>query len=122
MQLHINKSPNVNSEENLPAINGRGLAHRKLSRAERADLAADLVSGRRQFTPSLGQVSALLRVAPGIVREKLRFRARQNGHTEAAAAEAIVQSWNSGSDSDREVAFRRIGVAEVWDVLSRIIA
>jgi hypothetical protein len=77
MQLHINKSPNVNSEENLPAINGRGLAHRKLSRAERADLAADLVSGRRQFTPSLGQVSALLRVAPGIVREKLRIRARK---------------------------------------------
>jgi hypothetical protein len=121
MQLHISKSPSVNSEDSQPAVRGRGLAHRKLSPQERASLAADLVSGQCRFEPSLAQASALLHVTPAAVREELRAR-QKNGHTEAAVAEAIVQAWNNGSDSDREIAFRDIGVAEVWDVLSRIVA
>jgi hypothetical protein len=35
---------------------------------------------------------------------------------------SLVSAWDAATDPEREAAIRTIGVAEVWNVLSRVVA
>jgi hypothetical protein len=119
MQLHSGNSPNVNG-----SVNGRGLKHRKLTRQEAVSLAADLVSGQQQLKPSLEQVCDLLPVVTvAAVRAELKARAAANGNAPLSDEAAyFVAVWSALSSVDREAAVKAMGVAEVWDVLARVVA
>jgi hypothetical protein len=116
MQLH---------SENSQKVKGRGLGHRKMTREETIRLAADLVSGQRQFQPSIGQVCDLLPVTPPKVRAELKARAAANGNGNVRLSDEaayFVAMWSALSTTDREAAVKAMGVAEVWDVLSKVVA
>jgi hypothetical protein len=112
---------------------GRGLARRKLSLEQRKGLAADLLTGAREFQPSLTQTASLLGVTPAQVREELHAReellVRERQEVLAAAANereqrinALIAAWNGAAESERTAAVRVIGVARVWDVIAAAIS
>jgi hypothetical protein len=106
------KSTDVNNH--TPHISGRGLRRRKLTRRQRVRLAADLVSGEAQLDPSLNQVCELLAIPPVDVRGELKV-------TEQTTS-ALVEAWDAATEPEREAAVRTIGVAQVWDVLARVVS
>src|SRR5262245_57073495 len=121
----------------LDSVNGRGLERRKLTLAQRLDLAADVVSGRRHLHPSIKATAALLKITPVQVSARLKARAQQEAEwlraerrrrvqeeAEAVNAEAdsIVREWRLSSSEAREVAVQMIGPAAVWDSIARVIA
>ena len=129
----VRSTPNGNG---LDSVNGRGLERRKLTLAQRVDLAADLASGRRLLHPSIKSTAASLKITPAQVSERLKARARQEAkwraaearwqvqnEAEAVNAEAdrIVSAWRLSSPEAREAAFRTIGASEIWDILARIV-
>jgi hypothetical protein len=116
--LYIPSTPDV---INGNYVCGRGLARRKLSRKQRIQLAADLACGQLQLHPSLAQVSQLVGVPQTKVREELKARAAAHEASHQPATELVV-AWESASESERETAIRAIGVAEVWDVIARVVA
>jgi hypothetical protein len=70
-------------------ILGRGLARRKITFDEKANLAADAVTGVRPYQPSIEQASLIFQVPRHIVSERVRLRtgggkrrkaANGNGH------------------------------------------
>src|SRR5262249_34380087 len=80
------------------------------------------VSGQRQFQPSIGQVCDLLPVTPPKVRAELKARAAANGNGNVRLSDEaayFVAMWSALSTTDREAAVKAMGVAEVWDVLSK---
>jgi hypothetical protein len=101
-------------------ISGRGIRRRKLDRDQRVRLAADLVTREAQLDLSISQSAALLSVAPAEVSKELRARAAARDAKQAASI--LVNAWTAASDIEREDAVRMIGVADVWDVLARVIA
>jgi hypothetical protein len=111
-------TPVVNPGE-PPTVCGRGLAHRKMNGWQRAALAADLLTGRVRFEPSLTQVCEIVGVAPATVRAELKSRAACEPEDRVTV---FVEGWDGLSQVEREVAFRTIGVATVWDVLAKIVA
>jgi hypothetical protein len=138
----VKSSPNGNG-----AINGRGLARnkRRLWIGERIRLAADVASRRRSFDPSLGQLSSLFDVSVVDLRAELKAReARQRllaerdererqaaerwaaiqAEAEAVnvGADAIVAAWNTATPEAREAAVRTIGVANVWEIVAKVVA
>ena len=121
----------------LDSVNGRGLERRKLTLAQRVDLAADLASGRRLLHPSIKSTAASLKITPAQVSERLKARARQEAKWRAAEArwrsqeeaeavnaeaEILADTWRSISPESREVAIRLLGPAAVWDALARVVA
>ena len=124
--LQIVKSgPNGNG-----TISGRGLRRRKLTVNQRIDLAADLVSGRRQLVPSFQHAAALLQTTPTQVRERLaqrqeaerRLQAQEKAERTNAEAEILADAWRSVAPESREVAIQLLGSSAVWDVLARVVA
>jgi hypothetical protein len=79
---------------------GRGINHRKLDQHQRADLAADVVTGARPFLPSYGQVCLLFNVPTPVLRQHVKarreFAAR---HPEVAAGNG-----NGGDGNGNDVA------------------
>jgi hypothetical protein len=125
MQLHNAKFPSVNIDPGEPdLVNGRGLAHRRLTRKQRLRLAADLATRRRRLDPSLGQISLLLGVpAPAIRAEvKARTAQRENGQAKTADVLPLVHAWDNASEDERREAVLAIGPAQIWDVLAAVIA
>jgi hypothetical protein len=117
--MHMAAKPtNVNG--NSRHISGRGLHRRKLSLAERVRLGADLVSGSIQLEPSLQQTAELVRVPQAKIRDELKARAAAH-ETEGASVTALVEAWAGASEAEREAAVQLIGVADVWDVISRVV-
>ena len=125
MQLFIQNPPNVNPDAQA-VVNGRGLARRRLSLDEQTKLAADLATGERPFMPSVAQACMLVGVPQRAVAAELKARAaarkRQNGSPPKDLAAAIVGAWDAASEHERELAVRTIGVGEVWNVISGVIA
>jgi hypothetical protein len=122
MNVLIQKSATVNPESN-GSVCGRGLAHRKLDLEERKALAADVVSGERPFQPSLAQTASLFGITVTQIREELKERAAaRESKRESDAVYALVGAWEQAAELEREVAIRMIGVAQVWDVLSKVVA
>jgi hypothetical protein len=87
MQTHSEISPSVNGSK--PPVNGRGLAHRKLSRKQRLSLAADLATRQCRLDPSLGQISAITGMPVAAIRAEIKARAVQaDAHATGRKAEA----------------------------------
>jgi hypothetical protein len=118
-------------------IGGRGLARRKLTLAEKISLGADLATGVRSYQPSLKELSEKLGVSIYHLREELKYRADVQDEIDQAAerylaqveaeainaeADAIIDTWIEGSPLAHEIAVRKIGVGNVWDVLARVVA
>jgi hypothetical protein len=125
MNALLNVTSPVNGNGGPPVVNGRGLARRRLSLDEQVKLAADLATGERPFMPSMAQACMLVDVPQKAVAAELKARAaRRNGHSPKDLAAAIIEAWDaaSGYEHERELAVRTIGVAEVWDVISRVVA
>jgi hypothetical protein len=121
MMQVLTKIPDVNGGS--PVVNGRGLSHLKLSNDELVRLAADLATGQRPFQPSLKQTNLLTGVPVAAIRAELKARAaRKNGQPPKDLTVAIVTAWDAASEHERELAVRTIGIAEVWDVISSVVA
>lgn len=99
-------------------LNGRGLKRRRLTRHQRADLAAELVLNRVQLVPSIGQAAELLDVPIARVREHLRINGRtssvpssgKNGQHETLA-DHLLRS----TPEERRSAASALGVTSAWD-------
>jgi len=117
--MHMALKPTGVNGNGAPHVSGRGLRRRKLSRDQRVYLAAGCATGELQFWPSLGQACAIFGVTTTQVREELKVRAADH---ENDPTMNLITAWNSASEDQREAAIRAIGVAEVWDVLSRAVA
>jgi len=129
------------------AINGRGLAHRRLWPGERIGLAADVAAKQRAFEPSFAQVADLFGVSLAQLRGELKARqANQRRRAELEATQAaeqqaaerltaqleaeavntsateIVAVWDAATPEAWEAAVRTIGVAHVREVVARVVA
>lgn len=117
--LYIRPATN-GSNGSVRHIRGRGLHRRKLTPAARVKLAADLVSGVIQLEPSLAQTAELVRVPQAKIRDELKTRAAAR-ETEKFPVTSLVEAWTNASATERETAVQLIGVAEVWDTISRVV-
>jgi hypothetical protein len=102
-------------------VNGRGLKHRKLTDQQRVALAADIATGSRPYVPSLAETCSALNVPVAAVRAELKARAATNGNGCRDVEKQFLEAWDLLSDAQRRQAFRDIGTAEIWDVLSRVV-
>jgi hypothetical protein len=124
MTLLSGNPPNVNPTNGSisGSISGRGLANRK-SYGQLVSMAADYKTGQLKVDPSLKQACELFGVSPADLRKELKRRAGANGNAPLSDEAAyFVAVWAALSPVDREAAFRAMGVAEVWDVLSKVVA
>src|SRR5262249_50696800 len=127
MQDIVHNSPICNGGHGGTAVNGRGGRRRKLTLEQRIGLATDVSLGLPPFSPSIGQAATAFGVSPYNVRHELKARAAAKKDAERQAALAregtkdIVEAWDTASDWGREEAIRVLGVADVWDVLARIV-
>jgi hypothetical protein len=141
--LDIVKNSQNHNGNGSDAINGRGLAHRKLTHAQRCSLAADVALGQLQLDLSLGQIADLLRITPAQLREELKLRTAQRdcdqwmdelerrdierlqvqieAETINDQADAIVTAWFAAHPYANEVAIRLLGPTSVRDVLARVV-
>jgi hypothetical protein len=108
--------PTTTVNGNAAHISGRGLRHRKLSRQQRVQLAADLVARETRLDPSIVQASDWLNVSPAEVSTALKARAAK---TKVAT---LVAAWDGASEMERADAITEIGPAAIWDVLSNVIS
>jgi hypothetical protein len=126
--------------ENPPTVNGngggivkgRGLRHRKMSRSEALQLAADVASGR-PFVPSLHHLADIFGVPIGslskAVKARTEFQKKNATEVEEVTAEppgpfgalVLARAWYSAPPNDREWFVREVGVDAVWDVIARLI-
>jgi hypothetical protein len=118
--LYTTLTPNGNG--NVPHVRGRGLRRRKMTSEQRVKLGADLVSGCLQLEPSLAQVSELVRVPQAKIRDELKARAAACETERHLPVTALIEAWDRAAEHEREAAVRSIGVAEVWEILARVVA
>jgi hypothetical protein len=126
MQNLIKESLARNGGNGSAAINARGISHRGWTPEQRAAAAADAVLGATCVIPSIGQAATAFGVSPYSVRRELKTReaaAERERHAEYARQRAlpIVSAWDHATPQGRAEAFRLIGVANVWDVLSSVV-
>jgi hypothetical protein len=110
-------------------VNGRGISHRNLNRQQRANLAADVVTGARGFVPSCEQACVLFGIPRYVLSRHLRgrrkFAARHpelaagNGKTENGNGNgaALVAALRGSNAAERVAAAREIGIDTIWDTL-----
>jgi hypothetical protein len=107
-------------------LKGSGIKYRKLDQDQRAELAADVVTGRRPFVPSCEQACAIFGVPTLVLRKHLKARrelAAQhpqttngkagNGHGDGAAA--VVAALLAFTPAERIEVSRTLGLDWVWD-------
>jgi hypothetical protein len=114
--LDIVRTANSNGNGNgADSLSGRGIKRRKLTQEERVSLAADIAMGEVHVTPSLKQTAAATGVSVVDLRKELKERESAHRVT------SIWNAWDHATDQERETAIRIIGVADVWDVLARVV-
>jgi hypothetical protein len=116
MNALLNATSHVNG---VRPVNGRGLAHLKLTDDDLVRLAADMATGTRPFQPSVAQTALLTGVPVAAIRQEIKARAAQ--HENGQGIRAFVESWEHLSEEARQEAFRLIGPGEIWDTLSSVI-
>jgi hypothetical protein len=105
-------------------IVGRGINHRKLDQDQRAELAADAVTGARPFVPSCDQACIVFGVPRRVLTEHLKarrvFAAR---HPEVAVGNGkgngngLVEALRASTAAERVAAAREFGIDTIWDTL-----
>jgi hypothetical protein len=119
MTYIVDNSPTVNGRNGGGVVNGRGLRHRKLTRSEAVELAADVATGRRPFVPSLHHLADNFGVSVGALGRavKARTAAQEVNATpeevdyvdlpiepieEVPGLSALMQAWYAASSDARE--------------------
>jgi len=115
--VHSGNSNGVNGD----TVRGCGLQHRKLTLKGRVALAADVVTGEKQFKPSQAQYCSIFGITVIALREELKRRAAANGNGNGNQVKWFVETWADLSYAGRAEVLRAIGVAEVWDVLANVV-
>jgi hypothetical protein len=129
---HIVKESLTRNGNGAGAINARGIPHRGWTHDQRVAGAADAALGETHVVPSIGQAAATFGVSMYSVRQELKARAVFKKAAERAEREAaeieeayavnqLIDAWLGASSKVREVAVREIGIADVWDVIARIV-
>jgi hypothetical protein len=105
-------------------IIGRGINHRKLDQDQRAELAADVVTGERPFVPSCAQACDLFQVPRRVLTELLKVRREfAERHPEVAAGSgnggvsAVVAMLRGFTPAERLEVSRTLGLDWIWDEL-----
>jgi hypothetical protein len=116
---------NIMSTNGSASISGRGISHRNLNRQQRANLAADVVTGARGFVPSCEQACVLFGIPRYVLSRHLRARrefaarhpemAAGNGKTENG--NGLVAALRESNAAERVAAAREIGIDAIWDTL-----
>ena len=126
MQNLIKESLARNGGNGSAAINARGISHRGWTPEQRAAAAADAVLGATHVVPTLGQAATAFNVSATKIRAELKTReaaaeAAERAIDEDYAVNRLIDAWLGASPKAREVAVREVGVANVWDVIARIV-
>jgi hypothetical protein len=132
MQNLIRESLNRNGNGAAAIVNARGISHRGWTPEQRVAAAADAVLGATHVVPSIGQAATAFNVSAPKIRAELKARAAAKEAAEHAGREAteieeayavnrLIDAWFGASPKAREVAVREVGVANVWDVIARIV-
>ena len=102
-----------------PVLNGRGLKHLKLDVYQRANLAADCVSGVAPLQPSIEQARFLFDVPRSLLSKHLHARNGTGSHSKRkpmpATAESLAEQILRVTPAERLEAARALGVDAVWD-------
>jgi hypothetical protein len=99
-------------------INGRGIHHRKLSRRQRVQLAADLANGAAAVRSlTVKQAAALTRVPVLDVSRARRNGKPTNGSNGRNGHETLAEHIARCSATERLEAARVIGPVELWDTM-----
>jgi hypothetical protein len=115
------------SKKHNGTVNGRGAKRLKLTPQGQIELATDLASGVVLLRPTLKQAAAAIGVPVAQVRERLKQRAEaRKAELDAASFQSdidfLVEAWSVATPEARAEALQRIGPANVWDVLSSVVA
>jgi hypothetical protein len=118
----IHHDPSPQQDGPPPPISGHDLLIlvRRLSPRQRATLAKDLVTGRRQLgKPTRKQAAALCSVCPALVDETVRNSAAIKPHVDTPAVSAW---WRDAPLTERVDLIRSFGAADTWDALAKVVA
>jgi hypothetical protein len=114
VKLSLGHLGNGNGAGNgVESISGRGLAHRKMTVAERVALATDVATKQKQVELSRGQICSVFHVTHAAIRAEIKARnGNGNGHAGAAvtAAKAHVRA-----------AVNEVGSEATLDLLAAIV-
>jgi hypothetical protein len=83
-------------------VQGRALVHLKMSASQKAILAADIITGKKQLRPTIGQLAVILGVCAPYIRAELRKR----GVVPARAPKkqpSVIELWDRLSARERAV-------------------
>jgi len=96
-------------------IRGQYLARARLSRKQRAQIAADLVDGTAVISPFTAKQAATLANVPPVEVTKVR-RANGNGkRSSPKSTESLAEHIRRSSLAERIEAARAVGVDAIWD-------
>jgi hypothetical protein len=117
--MQANNIGTVGSTRPVRPINGRGLKHLKLDVYQRANLAADCVSGVTPLQPSIEQARLLFDVPRSLLSKHLHAR-NGNGSNgkrkpKPTTPESLAEHFLRVTPAERLEAARIIGVDAVWD-------
>jgi hypothetical protein len=123
----------MNGAATVPVLNGRGIAHRKLDRHQRAELAAEVVTGARPFVPSYEQACTMFGVPRYVLTQHLKARrtfaaqhpeiaggngnAEHRGNRNGNSASVVVAMLRECTPVERIEVARSLGLDWVWDHL-----
>jgi hypothetical protein len=98
------------SNGNGAAVNGRGLRHRKMTRGEALELAADIASGR-PFLPSLHHLADIFGVPIASLSKTVKAR---------AAAQEVSTAPEEADYAPKEVDYMELSIEKVPTELSAL--
>ena len=109
-------------EAPFPTITGHDLliVVRRLPPRQRATLATDLVTGRRQLSKlTRKQAAAICGVSLPLVDEVVRNNAVVKPHIDTPTVSAW---WRDAPFTERVDLIRSFGAADTWDALAKVVA
>jgi hypothetical protein len=115
-----------------PAVQGRALAHRKLTASQRALIAADLVRGDATLRPTVTQAATLVGVSAAYVRLALGIAAPERCIIEQHGASLhpmqprnelprLALTWNRASAEERAAFVKAVGPEEVFSSIAGVL-
>jgi hypothetical protein len=119
MDLYNGSSPPTSAT--IRQVTGQFVARAHLTPRQRVRLAAELANGTVQIVPlTIKQAAALARVSMLDVSKARRRDGKHNGRH--SPGEALAEQIRRTPASDRLVAARIIGPAEIWDTMMDPVA
>jgi hypothetical protein len=115
--MSLPKTPTFINTPPRQSVTDQFLARARLSRRQRAELAAGLVDGSLSVRPLTVRQSSILVGVPTLDVTKAR-RANGNGHGRPGHnSEALAEHIARSSPAERVEAVRSVGIDVVWDTM-----